>query len=86
LDGDTYNLIPLNQVPNFIPTYLSEPAEYNPTPKKFLQQPSTMKDVAEFVMEYINSDVRLFLTHSLLETNSIGKGCRNNRDELAYPC
>lgn len=57
MDGDVYNLIPLNQVPDFAPTRTHEPANYNPAPKKFLKHPSTMKDVAEFVMEYINSDV-----------------------------
>lgn len=35
-----------------------EPAEYAPTEKKLLDRPSTMDDVADFVMEYIISDVR----------------------------
>jgi RNA-dependent RNA polymerase len=74
LDGDIYNLIPLKQVPDFTPTRTHEPAEYNPAPKKFLEQPSTMKDVAEFVMEYINSDVRVhwsFFLHRKLNMHRL---------------
>jgi hypothetical protein len=67
LDGDVYNLIPLNDFPEFRPTTLSPPASYNPAPKKLLDRPSTMADVAEFVMEYISSDVCCFrLTHSVV--------------------
>ncbi|KAF8807563.1 RNA-directed RNA polymerase 2 [Phlegmacium glaucopus] len=57
LDGDLYNLIPLNDLPKFHPTKLYPPAKYDPAPKKELDRPSTMADVAEFVMDYINSDV-----------------------------
>ncbi|KAK0246074.1 RNA-directed RNA polymerase 2 [Armillaria nabsnona] len=57
LDGDLYNLIPLNSMPRFCPTRTHDPAQYNPAPKRLLDRPSTMADVAEFVMEYINSDV-----------------------------
>ncbi|KAG5654750.1 hypothetical protein H0H81_003758 [Sphagnurus paluster] len=57
LDGDVYNLIPLNTHPEFkIPTTY-EPASYEPVQKKLVDHPCTMEDVAEFVMEYINSDV-----------------------------
>ncbi|KAF5377659.1 hypothetical protein D9615_005257 [Tricholomella constricta] len=58
LDGDVYNVIPLNSRPEFssIPrTY--PPASYEQAKKKLVDHPSTMVDVAEFVMEYINSDV-----------------------------
>jgi len=66
LDGDVYNLIPLDEFPEFTPTRLSAPASYDPAPKKLLDRPSTMADVAEFVMEYINSDVSCRrLTHSV---------------------
>lgn len=60
LDGDVYNLIPLDGSPlaNF-QISPREPASYNPAPKNFLDRPSTMADVAEFVMQYINSDVRV---------------------------
>lgn len=57
LDGDLYNLIPLNSMPRFYPTKNYDPAQYDPAPKRSLDRPSTMADVAEFVMEYINSDV-----------------------------
>jgi len=57
LDGDIYNLIPLNNLPEFCPTKFCAPAKYDPAPKKEVDHPSTMEDVAEFVMEYINSDV-----------------------------
>ncbi|KAJ7783448.1 RNA-directed RNA polymerase 2, partial [Mycena maculata] len=57
LDGDTYNIIPLDKCPGFRPERTYRPAEYTPAPKKLIDHPSTMKDVAEFVIEYINSDV-----------------------------
>ncbi|KAK0465407.1 RNA-directed RNA polymerase 2 [Desarmillaria tabescens] len=57
LDGDLYNLIPLDSMPKFRPTKSHHPAQYDPAPKHLLDRPSTMADVAEFVMEYINSDV-----------------------------
>jgi len=59
LDGDIYNIIPLACHPWFEPKKsLSAPAEYAPTRRKLLDRDSTMKDVADFVMEYIISDVR----------------------------
>lgn len=64
MDGDVYNLIPLDDFPEFEPSRLSPPASYDPAPKKYLDRPSTMADVAEFVMEYINSDVNFSLLHS----------------------
>ncbi len=57
LDGDIYNVIPLKDHPYFSPSKLYEPAEYPPTKRKLLDRPSTMEDVADFVMEYIISDV-----------------------------
>ncbi|PPQ73220.1 hypothetical protein CVT24_010030 [Panaeolus cyanescens] len=57
LDGDTYNLIPLNDLPEFRPKTVVAPAEYSPVPKKLLDRPSTMDDVADFVVEFIYSDV-----------------------------
>ncbi|KAF7339912.1 RNA-dependent RNA polymerase [Mycena venus] len=44
LDGDTYNLIPLNKCPRFLPQESEN------------IQTCTMVDVAEFVIDYINSD------------------------------
>ncbi|KAF9015323.1 RNA-directed RNA polymerase 2 [Cyathus striatus] len=58
LDGDLYNILPLQNLPEFSPTHPPySPAKYAPAPKKMLDRPSTMKDVAEFVMEFISSDV-----------------------------
>ncbi|KAK1223808.1 hypothetical protein PQX77_013332 [Marasmius sp. AFHP31] len=57
LDGDLYSLIPLNHLPEFTPQRLSQPAVYKAAERKMLLRPSTMTDVAEFVMEFINSDV-----------------------------
>ncbi|KAG6813071.1 hypothetical protein H0H92_014130 [Tricholoma furcatifolium] len=57
LDGDVYNLIPLKTCPEFSGLKTQKPATYAPAQKKLLDRPSTMNDVAEFVMEYINSDV-----------------------------
>ncbi|RDB29625.1 RNA-dependent RNA polymerase 1 [Hypsizygus marmoreus] len=59
LDGDVYNLLPLNDLPEFTPQKTCSPAIYAPTEKKLVNHsgPSTMTDVAEFVMEYINSDI-----------------------------
>ncbi len=68
LDGDLYNLIPLNSMPRFCPTRTHDPAQYNPAPKRLLDRPSTMADVAEFVMEYINSDVS-FVQYQFLATS-----------------
>ncbi|KAF9452610.1 RdRP-domain-containing protein [Macrolepiota fuliginosa MF-IS2] len=58
LDGDIYNIIPLKDHPWFTPSRpIHVPAEYAPTERKLLDRPSTMDDVADFVMEYIISDV-----------------------------
>ncbi|KAI0033364.1 RNA dependent RNA polymerase-domain-containing protein [Vararia minispora EC-137] len=54
LDGDLYNLIPLDEY--FRPKMLYTPATYAPAPKKILDRPSTVDDVADFVVEYINGD------------------------------
>ncbi|KAJ6574801.1 RNA-directed RNA polymerase 2 [Mycena capillaripes] len=56
LDGDTYNIIPLNKCPGFRPQKTYPPADYTPAERKLLTRPSTRTDIAEFVIEYINSD------------------------------
>ncbi|CCM00938.1 uncharacterized protein FIBRA_02985 [Fibroporia radiculosa] len=53
LDGDVYNL---TTMPSMRPRRTYPPARYDPAPKKFVDHPSTMADVAEFVAEYIISD------------------------------
>ncbi|KAF5337043.1 hypothetical protein D9611_003329 [Ephemerocybe angulata] len=59
LDGDTYNIIPLihPELEDFEPQTTFEPAKYPPAEKKLLDRKCTMKDVAEFVMDYMISDV-----------------------------
>ncbi|KAF9270384.1 RNA-directed RNA polymerase 2 [Marasmius fiardii PR-910] len=57
LDGDLYSLIPLNDLPEFRPEKTCPPAKYKQVERKMLDCPSTMKDVAEFVMEFIIGDV-----------------------------
>ncbi|KAJ2928805.1 hypothetical protein H1R20_g8302, partial [Candolleomyces eurysporus] len=59
LDGDIYNVIPLNDpdLRGFRLKKTYSPASYAPAQKKLLDRKSTMKDVAEFVMDYILSDV-----------------------------
>ena len=54
-----------------LPRRVSPPANYSPAKRKILDRPSTMQDVAEFVAEYINSDVgtlKLPAARSLLNT------------------
>ncbi|KAF8640510.1 hypothetical protein AX17_000172 [Amanita inopinata Kibby_2008] len=57
LDGDVYNLLPLEQMPEFKPTTIGTPATYDPAPKRILNRPSEIKDIAEFVLQFISSDV-----------------------------
>ncbi|CAE7097912.1 unnamed protein product [Rhizoctonia solani] len=53
LDGDLYNLISL---PELIPRYRYSPANYpTPRPKK-IGRPSTIEDVADFMVEFICHD------------------------------
>jgi hypothetical protein len=61
LDGDVYNIIPLEVHQCFMPEQIYSPAEYAPAQRKLLPRNSTMDDVAHFVAEYILSDVRLVL-------------------------
>ncbi|KAF5375216.1 hypothetical protein D9758_000490 [Tetrapyrgos nigripes] len=58
-EGDIFGLIPLDFVPEFrLPrSSICEAASYEPAERKMLNRPSTRKDIAEFVMEYINSDL-----------------------------
>ncbi|THU79982.1 RdRP-domain-containing protein [Dendrothele bispora CBS 962.96] len=59
LDGDEYNIVPLNTLPEFWidRTRIQVPGEYPQAKRKELDRPCTMADVADFVMEYITSDV-----------------------------
>ncbi|XP_006461307.1 RNA-dependent RNA polymerase [Agaricus bisporus var. bisporus H97] len=57
LDGDIYNLLPLAVHKSLTPLRYFKPGKYTSGERKCLDKPSTMKDVADFVMEYIISDV-----------------------------
>ncbi|KAJ7071542.1 RNA-directed RNA polymerase 2 [Mycena amicta] len=75
LDGDTYNLLPLSKLPRFRPRKIFKPAEYDPAEKHFVDHPSTMEDVADFFVEYINSDaVGLVATNWLLIADQTDEG------------
>ncbi|KAI0274706.1 RdRP-domain-containing protein [Gloeopeniophorella convolvens] len=54
LDGDLYNVTTFKDL---LPELNFPPAEYIPAPKKLLDRPSTMDDVADFVADYISSDI-----------------------------
>jgi RNA-dependent RNA polymerase len=44
-------------VEDLLPERTFPPANYDPAKRKCLDRPSTMQDVADFVTEYITSDV-----------------------------
>ncbi|TDL28673.1 RdRP-domain-containing protein [Rickenella mellea] len=54
LDGDTYNVTDFKPLH---PTSVAQPAGYEPAPRNELDRPSTMSDVADFVIDYIVSDI-----------------------------
>ena len=58
LDGDVYNVTFLEDLH---PSQKFTPAAYEVAPMKLLPQPSTMADVADFVADYINSDVSVVI-------------------------
>ncbi|KAI0316524.1 RNA dependent RNA polymerase-domain-containing protein [Amylostereum chailletii] len=82
LDGDLYNLIPLDDCPEFMPKKLCEPASYDPAPKKELDRSSTMDDVADFVVDYINSDVLGMIATNWLITADQSENGIHDRDCL----
>jgi RNA-dependent RNA polymerase len=51
------------------PSRNEAPAAYKPAPKKLLSQPSTMDDVADFVADYINSDVSVVICVCIIFRN-----------------
>lgn len=53
-----YNVTNVPQ--NLLPIMCQEPASYASAERKILGRPSTMRDVAKFVAEFILSDVRTF--------------------------
>jgi RNA-dependent RNA polymerase len=57
LDGDVYNVTWLKDL---LPSNNTTPAAYIPAPKRLLDRPSTMNDVADFIADYIINDVSSF--------------------------
>ncbi|KAL1748886.1 RNA dependent RNA polymerase-domain-containing protein [Schizophyllum fasciatum] len=57
LDGDVYNLISLDKHPEFRPKSTHGPASYEAAPRKTLDRPANMDDVADFVLDFIQFDV-----------------------------
>lgn len=53
-DGDIYNVSPLRELH---PQRCQMPAEYAPGKRKILDRPCGIEDIADFVTEYINSDL-----------------------------
>lgn len=82
LDGDVYNLLPLAIHRSLTPLRYFKPGEYAPAVRKQLTRPSTMKDVADFVMEYIVSDVSGVAIHVQCFSN-VASGHRDCRLSLA---
>ena len=58
LDGDVYNLIRLDTHPEFRPARTCEAASYAAAPRKVLDRPANMDDVADFVLDFMSFDVR----------------------------
>lgn len=64
-------------LPELKPRTTHPPAQYKPAEKKLLDRPCTMDDVADFVTEYIYSDVSLlrscrsfYMTYNTASTES----------------
>ena len=58
LDGDEYDLIKLSSM---FPTRIMEPGSYPPARRKTLERDSTIDDVADFVVDFINNDMFVHL-------------------------
>ncbi|KAI0748499.1 RdRP-domain-containing protein [Daedaleopsis nitida] len=54
LDGDLYSIIKYSPL---LPTEHAEPAAYEPVGTRVIDRPSTVEDICDFIVEYINSDV-----------------------------
>ncbi|KIJ54982.1 hypothetical protein M422DRAFT_152897 [Sphaerobolus stellatus SS14] len=54
LDGDEYDLVPLESLH---PPRLELPGEYDAAPRRELDRNSTIDDVADFVVDFINNDM-----------------------------
>ncbi|KAG8906418.1 hypothetical protein FRB99_006920 [Tulasnella sp. 403] len=75
LDGDEYNII-LN--PELFPSECHPPAEYPPATVKNLNRPCTIDDIADWVAEFINSDILgLIADQFLILADQSDKMCRD---------
>jgi len=90
LDGDVYNI---TWFTDLHPRQNWAPAAYDPATKKLLDRPSTMDDVADFVVDYISSDILgMVATNWLLIADlhdifhdDCQKLCQIHSDAVDYP-
>ncbi|KAJ3553911.1 hypothetical protein NM688_g3369 [Phlebia brevispora] len=72
LDGDCFVCTTLN---GLLPTVLYPPAEYHPATRKILKRPSQLRDIIDFVVEYIYSDnIGMVATEWLITADSSPSG------------
>ncbi|KAH9025081.1 RdRP-domain-containing protein [Lactarius hengduanensis] len=90
LDGDTYNVTFFKDLH---PPQNHPPGAYDPAPKKLLDRPSTMVDVADFVVDYISSDILGMVatnwmliadSHDIFHEDCL-KLCQIHSDAVDYP-
>lgn len=87
LDGDTYSLIPLDLHPNLRPTSTVPPADYLGPQRKLVEHDCTLDDVAEFIIEYIHSDVSLLCSFNSFDLIcSCSSACWSHRYKMVDPC
>ncbi|KAH9843166.1 RdRP-domain-containing protein [Rhodofomes roseus] len=85
LDGDTYSVIHYGPL---LPTEHADPASYESVPPNLLNRPSTIDDICDFVVEYLNSDVLGLLSDNHLVIADQSKyGTKDDKClELAQLC
>jgi RNA-dependent RNA polymerase len=77
LDGDLYNIITL---PALHPERCVVPAAYTPAVKKTTDYPCTIHDVADFIVDFINSDIiGLIAIQHLIISDQSPKGVEDPR-------
>ncbi|KAH9930752.1 RdRP-domain-containing protein [Fomitopsis serialis] len=85
LDGDLYSIVRYGPL---LPTEHAEPASYEGVNGHFLDRPSTVDDICDFVVEYLNSDVLGLLSDNhLIIADQSKHGTKDDRClELARLC
>ena len=48
-------------VEEMLPEITYEPADYSPARRRLLENPSTQQDIVDFIVDYILSDVSLYI-------------------------